>query len=259
MTAKIASWNRPYHADSDGEALLFFLAFGNVAQDEPLSSAKYRCAGVPEGFEIADLNKEEHADYIGGILDGYIWDEFRAKNRELAKQVNDAPGCAVLRGSQKNPLTLDYLRDAVGLMTYFLDCGACAIYDLQTLRWWPPEEWRKHIFAPAAPVPRLHAMILFSEEDDHPELTWFHTRGMRKFGRPDISVHGVGARHRDGVIDLCNRLIEYQALGGIIPEGKIIRMKSLPPGGAARHGGDLDDPDFNNVHVEFVWPKPGLA
>jgi hypothetical protein len=36
-------------------------------------------------------------------------------------------------------------------------------------------------------------------------------------------------------------------------------MATLPPGGAARHGGDLDDPDFNNVHLEIVWPDPGLA
>jgi hypothetical protein len=76
---------------------------------------------------------------------------------------------------------------------------------------------------------------------------------MRKFGRPDLSIHAVPPSHRDAVIDLCNRFIELQALGGLIPEGQVIKMDSLP-GMTCHHGGDLDDPDFNNVHVEVRWP-----
>lgn len=30
-------------------------------------------------------------------------------------------------------------------------------------------------------------------------------------------------------------------------------MKSLLPGGIVHHGGDVEDPDFNNVHLEVVW------
>ncbi len=38
-------------------------------------------------------------------------------------------------------------------------------------------------------MPRQHVVILTSEEcsGDGRPLTWFHTRGMRKFGRPDLS------------------------------------------------------------------------
>ena len=82
---------------------------------------------------------------------------------------------------------------------------------------------------------------------------------MRKFGRPDISVRHVGPAYRDAVIDLCERFIEYQAFGGVIAEGEKIRIASLPPGGMAHHGGDLDDADFNNVHVEIGWPEHGLS
>jgi hypothetical protein len=81
---------------------------------------------------------------------------------------------------------------------------------------------------------------------------------MRKFGRPDISVHGVVHKHADGVTLLIERFVEFQAFGGVIPEGETIRMQSLPPGGKCRHRGDLEDPDFNNVHVEIEWPGKGL-
>jgi hypothetical protein len=125
--------------------------------------------------------------------------------------------------------------------------------------WWSPEQWRERIFAPAGPVPRHHVMVLYSQEEESPELIWVHTRGMRKFGRPDISVRRVGAAYLDAVIDLCQRFIEHQAFGAVIADGQSVRMASLPPGGVAQNGGDLGDPDFNNVHVEIVWPEPGLT
>jgi hypothetical protein len=77
---------------------------------------------------------------------------------------------------------------------------------------------------------------------------------MRKFGRPDLSSHNVPTRYREAVIDLIERFIEFQALGGVIAEGQEISMKRLPSGMTCRHGGDLDDPDFNNVHVEITPP-----
>jgi len=73
-------------------------------------------------------------------------------------------------------------------------------------------------FEPAAAVPTHHLMIFTSEDENGTE--WFHTRGMRKSGRPDLSIHRVTADLRDGIIDLFNRFIEYQAFGGVIAEGR---------------------------------------
>ena len=46
---------------------------------------------------------------------------------------------------------------------------------------------------------------------------------------------------------LCNRLIETQAYGGVIPDGPIEGM-------IAHTTGSLEDPDFNDVHIELAWP-----
>jgi hypothetical protein len=148
---------------------------------------------------------------------------------------------------------LNYLRDCVGLVAFFLDHGGRVLYDPLMLHWWDRETWNERIFSPAGPVPRHHVAILLSPEEGRP-TTWVHTRGMLKFGRPDISAPGVDEASLESVVDLCNRLIEFQAFGGVLREGQEIRMASLPPGGRVRHAGDLDDPDFNNVHVEISWP-----
>jgi hypothetical protein len=117
-------------------------------------------------------------------------------------------------------------------------------------KWWSAHEWREHAFEPAGAVPRHHVVILVSDEPDE-RSRWYHTRGMLKFGRPDLSVHGVVPELEPAVKDLCERFIEMQAFGAVIPEGQEVRMNGLPPGWRCRHGGDLDDPEFNNRHVEI--------
>jgi hypothetical protein len=107
-------------------------------------------------------------------------------------------------------------------VSWLLDSGGIAVYDPQMFKWWAPFEWMTVVFEPASASPRQHVAIIVLEDENGTE--WFHTRGMRKFGRPDLSVRRVPADLREGVVDLLNRFIEYQALGGIIAEGEEIRM-----------------------------------
>ena len=176
--------------------------------------------------------------------------EFRRLEGALAKRVSATEQCLVLRGVVPDPRTFDHFRDAVGLVTALLESSGIAVFDPHMFKWWSADEWRERAFEPAAPVPRHHVVILVSEAPDGASR-WYHTRGMLKFGRPDISVHGVTPELEPAVVDLCNRFIEMQALGGVVAEGQEVRMKALPPGWTYRHVDDLDDPDFNNWHVEI--------
>lgn len=259
MTESLESWEREFFTESDGQAFLFYAIFGEVREDQPLDRQKYRSNGVPVGFELSRYRKDRDAEVFDELLEGYLWEQLTASNPKLARAIKKAPSCLILSGGLHNPEILDYLRDCVGLVTFLLDNGAVAVFDPQMFHWWTPEQWRDRLFEPGDAVPTHHAMILCSEEEDSDDLIWVHTRGMRKFGRPDISVRRVGPEYIDEVFEMCNRIIEYQAFGGVIPEGQAIRMASLPAGGIVHHDGDLDDPDFNNVHVEIVWPESALS
>jgi hypothetical protein len=185
-----------------------------------------------------------------GLEDGWIGREFRKEHPDLAARVTHTNQCLVLRGVVPDPDTLDYFRDAVGLVMALLDAGGIAVFDPQMFKWWSADDWRRNAFDPMGSVPRHHVVILVSDEDDG-EGRWYHTRGMRKFGRPDVSVHHVPAALGDHVEDLCNRFIEMQAFGAVIEEGQPIKMKGLPSEWRCRHRGDLEDPDFNNVHIDI--------
>jgi hypothetical protein len=73
------------------------------------------------------------------------------------------------------------------------------------------------------------------------------SRGLRAFGRPDLSIRHVPQDAIAVASDLCNRLIETQAYGRVIPDGPIEGM-------LAHTTGALEDPDFNNRHIELAWP-----
>jgi hypothetical protein len=249
VTTELKTWKRKHYVAGGGDPFLFYVVYGNISASAPLSHTIYRSNGAPNGIDVMSYGPDKHADVPGSFRDGYFWNEFVADDPELSATVAQCDRCIILRGTPTDATTLNYLRDTVGLITYLIDHGGCAVYDPQMFRWWRPSVWRKTIFDPASAVPRHHAVILVSEEVD-PSWKWFHTRGMRKFGRPDISVHNVPPELEDSVIDLCNRLIEHQAFGHVVANGQSIRMKSLPCGGVIHHAGVLDDPDFNNVHLD---------
>ncbi|MGE0791079.1 MAG: hypothetical protein AB7S26_35735 [Sandaracinaceae bacterium] len=246
----LASWPRPHFQPGGGDAQVLYAVFGRFEALEPLSATKYRSAGPPDGVEISSYGAPEQRDVLDDFRSGWAWDRFVEESPELAGAVADTSRCLVVRGVVTDPSTLDYFRDLIGLIAYLNDGGGLAVYDAQILRWWSPDEWRNDVFARDDLRPSQHVGIFLSD-DDH-RGRWYHTRGMRKFGRPDLSVTHVPDGVDDRVLDLITRFINLQAQGGHVPEGQEIRIAGLPPGLRCHHAGDADDVEFNNAHIEIV-------
>lgn len=242
-------WTRDYFESGGGNPFLFYVLFGNFTELGPLSRSKYWSSGVPKGVELMHYSRESHGDVIDSFCEGYLWDSLKNKDNALAAKVPASGECYALKGEISDPDDLNYFRDAIGILTYFADHGGLCLYDPFMFKWWGMDEWRRRVFEPHELSPRDHSVILFSEEADG---VWYHTRGLRKFGRPDLSIHGMDSDSEEGALEVINRFIEFQALGGVIEEGAEVRVKGFPEGYRCRHRGDLDDPDFNNVHIEIV-------
>jgi len=249
MTDEIKTWERKHYVDGGGHPQLFYVIYGKIDSSLPLSRVMYRSSGCPQGITIQAYGKNKHPDVPASFREGYVWDELAAKEPQFASSVTQCEHCLIVRGSPADSSTLNFLRDVVGLITYLLDHGGFAVYDPFILQWWNKEAWKEAIFSAEPPMLLRHVVILVSKEDD-PVLNWYHTRGMLKFGRPDISIHGVPSQHEAGVLELCKQLMERQAHGQIIPDGLRVMIGSPPIVGTIHHAGNIDDPDFNNVHLE---------
>ena len=251
MGSPLVEWPRRRYVPGGAHPFLFYVVYGPVDTAKALSRSKYRSDGVPDGIDVMAYGPTEHANQVSVFRGGALWDQLTTEDPDLAANVAAQDCCLVLTGTIIDPPTLNYFRDVIGFLTFCLDAGGVALYDPLMFKWWKPSEWRSHAFADGLSAPRHHVVILVSQDTDGTE--WIHTRGMRKFGRPDISVHRVRPQHKDAMIDLCNRFIELLAFGGVVPDGQEVRLNSLPPGMKCfRKGGD-EDPDFNNERIEIVW------
>lgn len=251
------AWTRPHFMPGGGNPLLFYAVFGSFDLGRPLSRSRYRTSGLPDWLEMAHYDRARQPAVIAGYQSGGVWDLIRRESPVTVAEAEQAPECVAVRAEVPDPPDLTYFRDVIGVLTWLLDAGGRSVYDPQMLWLWSADEWRDEVFAPDAPQPEQHTTILISPEPGG--TNWYHTRGLRKYGRPDLSVRGVGVGCADAVTELIERFVAFQAGGGVIAEGQEVRQAGLPPGGVCRHGGSFDDPEFNNVHVEIVWPAGALA
>jgi hypothetical protein len=249
----IDSWPRPHFEPGGGEAQVLYAVFGAFDELEPMSASKYRSKGPPSGVELVSYSAPEHLAVLDGFRVGWSWDQLVTESPDLSAAIAKSAQCLVLKGVVSDPDTLDYFRDIIGLIAYLTDGGGVAAYDAQILKWWSADEWRDAVFSRLELRPTQHVAILFSD-DEAGRGRWHYTRGMRKFGRPDLSVTRVPEDMDGAVVDLIVRFIDLQALGGRVPEGQQVRMAGLPSGLTCHHAGDADDLHFNNSHIEIAWP-----
>lgn len=249
-----ANWPRPQWHDSGDQAFLLWFVFGDFEPDFKIDAVTYRTRGTPPGIEVVRYANGELAKWDGyplaGALGRLLWDE----NARLFERAKKARECVMLRGALADPADLDALRDLVGTITALGDLGGIAVIDPQTLSMFDAADWRERFFVEEAFSARDHVLILCSEDEQNTDRLHVHTRGMRKFARPDISIRNVPSAAAGVAGELANRLVDFQALGGIVEDGRVIETEGAPANMTIHQAGALDDPEFNNRHLALRWP-----
>jgi hypothetical protein len=249
----IPAWQRPHWHASDEDILLQFYVFGTFEQTR-VPSHDYGSAGLPAEVTATSHAHAELRQWDGYPLKGAMGRMYKADAPEAYQRVLDTPEVIVVRGSMKDSESTGYMRDTLGVLAGMLDIGGVAILDPQILSLIDADTWRrKYLVRDGAPI-RNHLLILCDDEST-PEHAWIHTRGMRKFGRPDISIRNVPERSINRAGMLCEKLAELQALGVHFDEGQTLDIDGIPAGVQVHLGGSIEDPDFNNTFVTFDWPE----
>ena len=248
----IPAWQRPHWQASDEDILLQFYVFGKF-EAVRVPSLDYGSDGLPPGITATNHRHSELRAWEGYPLKGAMGRMFRDDAPKAYQLAVDAPEVMVVRGTLKDNPDTGYLRDTLGVLAGMLDIGGVAILDPQILALLDADAWRRHYLIPEGAPIRNHLLILRDGEPE-PNRAWIHTRGMRKFGRPDVSIHQVPERDTDRAGALCQQLAELQALGAHFSDGQRLQVEGLPAGVVAYLRGALSDPDFNNTFVELHWP-----
>ena len=242
------AWERPYHAAGGGDARLRYVVPGAAPARLRVSRARYRIDAVPDLLAVVACGPRE-AGLEAARADPVLAEALDDALGAGAAAVAAASAAAVVHGVFPDPASLVYLRDTLAVVAALLDTGGLAVLDPSSLRWWSPEEFREKVHGRDEVDAFQHVTVLRSEE---PGGTWLHTRGLVKFGRPDLSVPGVQPSWYPDAVELVERLTWAQVRGHVIPEGQVVRMAGVPDGLVCRRAGSPDDPGFGNVHVRIA-------
>lgn len=248
------AWPRPQWRDSGEDAFLLWFVFGDFAPAFEIDAPRYRTRGTPAGITVARYPNRELAKWNGYPLAGMLGGVLYADNAPLFERAQRAGECLMLRGSVADPADLDGLRDLVGTITALTDLGGVAVVDPQTLSMFDAPTWRARFFEADAFDARDHVLILCHDDERHPGRQHVHTRGLRKFARPDLSLRNVPAERVDAAGALASQFVEFQARGGRVPDGHLVEIEGLPYGMTVRVAGAVDNPAFNNRHLALRWP-----
>lgn len=240
----LPTWPRRYYTDGHGAPGLVWAVFGQF-RPLRLESLRYRTEGLPDGLSFEKQLKGGAA--FPDVLFRDTWAEVANADRPgLLDLARKAPEAYLITGTVQRYDDLDYLRDLVGLVACLFDRGAVAICDVSAFKWWDRTSFLHQLWMPKRPMPFQHVSILQSVQPDG--AYWLHTRGMRLFGRPDVSVRGVGADEIEPVVELINTLIGLFAEGGHLDDGATLADGRV----RVQLRGGLDDPAFNNRYLEVI-------
>jgi len=246
-------WSRPHWTRDEAKAMLLYFVFGAFAAGPQLDLSAHDSHGLPQGVEVMRIPKDRLPHWEGHPLRGALGEILREGNPAAFAAARKAPECLMLRGELADSDSLAYLRDTLGVVTALLGAGGVAVVDPQILEAFTAAEWRTRYAGGERAVSRSHVAVLCNVETPADADQWVHTRGLRKFARPDISIRRVPQAEVQRAGAVAARLADLQARGMRFGDGSTVDVEGLPGGLKIKRGGSLDDPEFNNTHLEIEW------
>lgn len=243
-------WARPFFTPGGGDAFLLYYVFGRFDGDLSPPRARYHIEGDISWLKVS--KHESSHPRVREVLAQPLFSAAFDREGELGALVREAPHCLLVHGEVHDPERLDYLRDACGLVAFLLDHGATGALDAFRLKLWSRDAFDRAIFSTGRPAELEQTTLLRTEEPGGKHL-WLHTRGMRKVGRPDISVRHVPIDLEPRITHLVTTYVQALTLGLVVGEGDPVKLPSLAHM-TCHPGGSLDDPDFHNVHLDVRFP-----
>lgn len=225
----VPGWPRPHYQPSPSAASLFYLVFGEPPAHLNVKRARHHVDELPPQLTVSIHARGDDPAWFDGWFSPPVGLEIPHVFGAEAEQVYRANRVAAVRAEFSDPASLAYLRNTAGVVSAVAEEGAVAIFDVAALTWWRPDEWRRR-FVDRSEF-RIGDHIFTAVEQDHGTRgTRVQTRGMGKFGRPELLVrHLPGPRDVDapqvrGAAEVVEGLANYLAHGGVIADGQTMHL-----------------------------------
>jgi hypothetical protein len=205
--------------------------FSQVGVDGTTLQLKTRAHGVPQGglpdgVDVQTVARADAPEWVDGFFAPALMDLAERDLGWPGRPPVEPTAVHVVKVRAEDPSDLRHLQAAWALARAFLDTGGFALLDAHAQAWLSPT----HIKERPADAPLRMAdevSIVFETEPEHGFGHLMHTRGMLKFGRPDLVVVGIPPKHGVRIADIVNQLAERLALGTRLDPGDTVDLEAL--------------------------------
>lgn len=256
---KILPWPREPHPESREPVAVHLFAFapGELDLEAELRPDEH---GIPEGFsdailELAYIDRVANPQWVEGFFDPSVEALARRSIGDAFDAVKGSGGVYAISYLDDESASLGPLQTVWAFARYLASLGATAVLDAGAQRWWSAE---------ALLARRPDRAFRIEDEIDvvfepGESAGYVHTRGMAKFGRPEVALEQVRERHRARAVDLVTTLAEALAGGRVLRAGDAIALddgiecvfRELRPGEA--------DPDLGLGERALIARVPALG
>lgn len=235
------AWHRPTFAPGGGPGALFVASFLPTAGFviPPITRAHGlpgsvsdpdRPDGLPAWANMVHVRRDRAEDWFDGLLTGGMRACAEMQMTDAGLEALDAcHSCVVFSGEVADPPDLVHLQVAWAVRRALAEAGAVVHLDVPAALW---DDGRRLEAQPVASgFDVRNEVLVFVERDTSVELGGLHaayTRGMRKFGRPDVmlALPSVAPAALDRATDDLFELADRMAAGAQIAAGDVVKLAS---------------------------------
>jgi hypothetical protein len=225
MSDPVPVWQRSAFVSggSVNQFQLFCFAPGPLRPDVPMSASRF---GLPSAEAMAFVEVRELARGV----DPQWFDGFRSGSlRALATQALGSPQAldqatqltAVLV-SRPDAAELVHLQAGWAVAQWLIARGVTVVLDAQANRFWSAAEVAD--WPATRPLALSSEVNVIVEAEPTASVATIHTRGLGKFGRPDLVVLNVPGSRWDAVAGLVRTLAGRQVDGALLRAGEQVTV-----------------------------------
>jgi hypothetical protein len=219
---RVEPWQRPAHRPAGREAAVLLVAFtpGEVLTE--LNLAAVTPANAPVDALAVRLHRhEDNPEWMDAFRTGPLRD-LAARELPDLRPIDEATCCYSIQVRVPDPADLTHLQLAWAVAARVSRAGAVAVFDAFAHDWSLPEQVAA--LDPHRPFDILREISVIAESEPTPGFGHpVHTRGMVKFGRPDL-IMGVPEDRIGDAASILNQLATMLAEGHVLAAGHHLRI-----------------------------------
>lgn len=228
MSSAITPWPRPLMQPGGRPNVFHLFCFspGPLAADVPMSAARF---GMPSkessGFcDVRQLPRALDPQWFDGFRQGSLRSLAQSALGDLGA-LDAATEVSVIITTREDADDLGHLQAAWAIAQWTVARGATVVLDAQANRFWSAADVAD--WAPRRPfILSSDVNLVVEAEGTSDQPATVHTRGLAKFGRPDLVALAVPPARWDAVAGVLRALAAQLVLGAVLRPGDSLAIEA---------------------------------